>query len=137
MFRLEINDPTEAEELISQNLVCQVTSVVYEREEFQSPVSVKQCYNCQSFAHLAKNFRSKQKCFICGDNHSHKDARIEKQENPNVLIVRDHMLHLTKGVQKTKKKQKKTGMYSGNMWSITKSHMPQLSAKTLCCSLKL
>ena len=36
-----------------------------------------------------------------------KDARIEKQENPNVLIVRDHMLHLTKGVQKTKKKQKK------------------------------
>ena len=28
MFRLEINDPTEAEALISQNLVCQVTGIV-------------------------------------------------------------------------------------------------------------
>ena len=27
-----------------------------------------------------------------------KDARIEKQENPSVLIVRGHMLHLTKGI---------------------------------------
>ena len=27
MFRLEINDPTEAEALISQNLVCQVTGI--------------------------------------------------------------------------------------------------------------
>ena len=31
-----------------------------------------------------------------------KDARIEKQENPNVLILRGHTLHLTKGVQNTK-----------------------------------
>ena len=38
MFRLEINDPTEAEALISQNLVCQVTGNVYEVEEFLSPV---------------------------------------------------------------------------------------------------
>ena len=34
MFRLEINDPTEAEVLISQNSVCQVTGIVYEVEEF-------------------------------------------------------------------------------------------------------
>ena len=34
MFRLKINDPTEAEALISQNLVCQVTGIVYEVEEF-------------------------------------------------------------------------------------------------------
>ena len=61
MFQLEINDPTEAETLISQNLVCQVTSIVYEMEEFRSPVSVTQCYNCQTFGHSAKNCRSKQK----------------------------------------------------------------------------
>ena len=30
IFRLEINDPTEAEALISQNLVCQVTCKVEE-----------------------------------------------------------------------------------------------------------
>ena len=29
IFRLEIRDPTEAEALISQNLVCHVTSIVY------------------------------------------------------------------------------------------------------------
>ena len=68
MFRLEINDPTEAEALISQNLVWQVTGILYEVEEFRSPVSVKQCYNCQSFGHSAKTCRSKQKCLICGEN---------------------------------------------------------------------
>ena len=41
-------------------------------EEFRSPVSVKQCYNSQSFGHSAKTCRSKQKCLICGENHSHK-----------------------------------------------------------------
>ena len=81
IFRLEINDPTKAEALISLNLVCQVTRIVYEVEEFRSPVSVTQCYNCQNFSHSAKNRRSKQKCLICGERTIHiKDARIEKQE---------------------------------------------------------
>ena len=57
MFQLEINNSTEPEALISQNLVCQVTGIVYEVEEFRSPVSVMQCYNCQSFGHSAKNCR--------------------------------------------------------------------------------
>ena len=52
IFLLKINDPTEAEALISQNLVCQVTDIVYEVEE--SPVSVTQCFNCQSLCHSAK-----------------------------------------------------------------------------------
>ena len=72
IFRVEINNPTEAEALLSQNLVCQVTGIVYEMEESQSPVSVTQCYNCQSFGHSAKNCRSKQKCLVCGESHSHK-----------------------------------------------------------------
>ena len=46
LFRLEINDPTEAEALISQNFVCQVIGNVCKVEEFRSPVSVMQCYNC-------------------------------------------------------------------------------------------
>ena len=72
MFRLEINDPTEAEALLSKNLVCQVTGIVYKVEEFRTPISVTQCYNCQSFGHSAKTCRSNQKCLICGENHSHK-----------------------------------------------------------------
>ena len=70
MFRPRVssrdyNDPTEAEALISQNLVCQVTGIVYKVEEFRSLVSVKQCYNCQSFGYSAKTCKSKQKCLIC------------------------------------------------------------------------
>ena len=41
MFRLEINGSTKAKALISQDLVCQVTGIACEVEEFRSPVSVK------------------------------------------------------------------------------------------------
>ena len=72
IFRLEISDPFEAEALLSQNLVCHVTGIVYKVEEFRAPISVMQCYNCQCFGHSTKSCRSKQKYLICGGNHSHK-----------------------------------------------------------------
>ena len=72
IFKLEISDPAEAEALVSQNLMCNVTGIVYQVEEFRRPTSVTQCFNCQSFGHSAKNCRSKQKCLICGESHSHK-----------------------------------------------------------------
>ena len=50
IFQLEINDPAKVEALISQNLVCNVTGIVYKVEEFRQPVSFTQCFNCQSFA---------------------------------------------------------------------------------------
>ena len=52
--------------------MCNVTGIVYQVEEFRRPISVTQFFNCQSFGHLAKNCRSKQKCLICGESHSHK-----------------------------------------------------------------
>ena len=72
IFQLEISDPAKAEALLSQNLVCNVTGIVYKVEEFRQLVSVRQCFNCQSFGHSAKNCRSKPKCVICGESHSHK-----------------------------------------------------------------
>ena len=72
IFQLEITDPDEAEALLSQNVACNVTGIVYKVEEFRAPTSVRQCYNCQCFSHSAKTCRSKQKCLICGENHSHK-----------------------------------------------------------------
>ena len=72
IFQLETNDPAEAEALILQNLVCNVTRIVYKVEEFRAPISIMQCYNCQCFSHSAKTCRSKQKCLICGENPSHK-----------------------------------------------------------------
>ena len=58
IFQLDINDPDEAEALISQNLACNVTGIVYKVEEFRAPISVMQCYNCQCFGHSAKTCRS-------------------------------------------------------------------------------
>ena len=72
IFQLEINDPIEAEALISQNLLCNVTGIVYKVEEFRQPTSISQCFNCQNFGHSAKNCWSKMKCLICGEGHSHK-----------------------------------------------------------------
>ena len=51
IFQLEITDPDEAEALLSQNLACNVTGIVYKVEEFRAPISVRQCYNCQCFGH--------------------------------------------------------------------------------------
>ena len=46
------------------------------------------------------------------------DAQTEKNSNPNVLIVKDHMLQTIKGVQLTKSR------CSVNMWWTTKKVMP-------------
>ena len=82
IFQLDINDPDEAEALISQNLACNVTGIVYKVEEFRAPISVLQCYNCKSFGHSAKSCRSKQKCLICGGNHSHKGCLSRESRKP-------------------------------------------------------
>ena len=82
IFRLEINDPTEAEGLLSRNLVCQLTGIVFKVEELRTPVSVTQCFNCQSFGHSAKNCRLKQKCLICGESHSHKRCPNREARKP-------------------------------------------------------
>ena len=98
IFQLEINDQTETEALISQNLVGNVTGIVYKVEEFRQPISVTQCFNCQSFGHLAKNCRSKIKCLIYGESHSHKGCPNKEVKTQSVPVVRGHILHHTKGI---------------------------------------
>ena len=132
IFQLELSDPAEAEALLTQNLMCNVTGIVCKVEEFRQPVSVRQCFNCQCFGHSAQNCKSKQKCVICGENHSHKGCQKKKQNSPNVQTVRGHMLHLTRGVPNIKSR------HSGNMWwLITKKPMPPQEAKNLNHSPKL
>ena len=82
IFQLEITDPDEAEALLSQNLACNVTGIVYKVEEFRAPISVRKCYNCQCFGHSAKTCRSKQKCLICGENHSYKGCPSRESRKP-------------------------------------------------------
>ena len=54
IFKLEIKDDTEAEASIAnlrENLTCPITGIIYRLEEFRTPISVQQCWNCQSFGH--------------------------------------------------------------------------------------
>ena len=82
IFQLETSDPAEAEALLSQNLMYNVTGIVYKVEEFRQPVSVRQCFNCQSFGHSAKHCRSKPKCVICCESHSHKGCPRKEAQQP-------------------------------------------------------
>ena len=59
MFQLKISDPAEAEALLLQNLMRNVTGIVYKVEEFRQPVSVRQCFNCQCSGNSAQNCKSK------------------------------------------------------------------------------
>ena len=70
------------EALISQNLTCHITGIIYKVEEFWSPVSVRQCWNCQSFGHLATTCRSKTKCLICWESHHHKGYPNREKKQP-------------------------------------------------------
>ena len=82
IFQLELSDPAEAEALLAQNLMCNVTGIVYKVEESRQPVSIRQCFNCQCFGHSAQNCKSKQKCVICGENHSHKECPKKEAKQP-------------------------------------------------------
>ena len=70
------------EAVISQNLTCHITGIIYKVEEFWSPVSVRQCWNCQSFGHLATTCRSKTKCLICWESHHHKGYPNREKKQP-------------------------------------------------------
>ena len=72
ILKLEIKDDTEAKALITENLTCPITGIIYRVKECHTPLSVQQCWNCQSFRHSAKTCRSKTKCLICGEGHRHK-----------------------------------------------------------------
>ena len=82
IFQLDISDPDEAEALLSENLACNITGIIYQVEEFRKPVSVMQCFHCQSFGHSAKNCRSKQKCLLCGESHFRKGCPNKEARKP-------------------------------------------------------
>ena len=126
IFQLEVIDRTEAEALISQNLVCNVTGIVYKVEEFRTPISVMQCYNCQSFGHSAKTCRSKQKCLICGENHSHKGCPSRELRKPTCANCKESHVASYKGCPEYKKQA-----FRQHVVSNQKSYASVLSQNTL------
>ena len=123
MFQIESRNPVEAEAIISNNNTCPQIGIIFKMEEFRAPISVQQCYNCQNFGHSAKTCKAKIKCVICGEGHSHKGCLNREKSSRSVLIAKDHMLLLTKGVQLIKNR------YSVNMWWTTNKVMPPFKNK--------
>ena len=103
MFNLEIKDEAEAEALISQNLACHITGIIYKVEEFRSPVSVQLCWNCQSFGHSAKTCRSKTKCVICGESNHHKGCSNREKKQPKCTNCKGPHIASYKGFPAYKK----------------------------------
>ena len=126
IFQPEITDPTEVDALISQNLVCNVTGIVYKVEEFRAPISVMQCYNCQSFSHSAKTCRSKQKCLICGENHSHKGCPSRELRKPTCANCKGPHVASYKGCPEYKKQG-----FRQHVVNNQKSYASVLSQNTL------
>ena len=110
IFQLEISDPDEAEALLSQNLMCNATGIVYKVEEFRKPLSVTQCFNCQSFGHWAKNCRSNPKCLICGESHSHKGCPNKEAREPTCANCMGSHVASYKGCPEYKSR------HLGSMW---------------------
>ena len=72
-------------------------------EEFRAPVSVLQCFNFQCFGHSAKFCRSKQKCLICGGNHSHKGRPSREARKPTSASCNGSHVASYKGCPEYKK----------------------------------
>ena len=75
MFKLETKDDTEAEALITENLTCPITGIIYRVEEFRTPISVKQCWNCQTSIIQPKHVGPKQNALSAGRAITIKDAQ--------------------------------------------------------------
>ena len=110
--------------------MCNVTGIAYKVEEFRQPVSVRQCFNCQCFGYSAQNCTSKQKCVICGENHSHKGCPKKKQNSPSVPTVQGHMLHLTRGVPNIKQAFRQHVVNNQNTYTAAVSQKSHLQPKT-------
>ena len=122
------SDPDEAEALLSQNLMytCNVTGIVYKMEEFRQPVSVTQCFNCQSFGHSAKNCKSKQKCLICGESHSHKGCPNKEARKPKCANCKGPHVASYKGCPEYKKQE-----FKQHVMNNQKSYAAAVSQKPL------
>ena len=96
MFQIELNYPAEAEAIISYNITCPQTGIIFKVKEFCAPISVRQC--------SVKISDTRPKiviinCVICGEGHSHKGCPNREKSNQSVLTVKEHILLTIKGVQ--------------------------------------
>ena len=80
MFQIELSDPAEAEAIISNNITCPQTGIIFKVEEFRTPILVLQCYNCQNFGHSAKIVKQKLDVSSVEKATHTKDVQTEKKQ---------------------------------------------------------
>ena len=119
-IKIKSDDPKQAERLISGELICQKTGIIFKVEEFRITPSIQQCFKCQGFGHKAQNCTKKQKCVVCGEAHSHKDCPNRNKKKQNLQTVGGPMSPIIEAVLHTRIK------LLGNMWSKIKFLMPPL-----------
>ena len=102
MFQLELKHLTRGKALIPKNLTCPLTGIIFQVEEFRTPISVRQCYNCQVSDTRPKIVRPKLNVSSVEKATHIKDAQIELKSNQSVLTVKNLILLTIKGVQLTK-----------------------------------
>ena len=114
IFQLELSDPAEAEALLSQNLMFNVTGIAYKAEEFRQPVSVRQCStaNVSDIRHKTV-IPSKNVSSVVRTIHT-KDGQ-KKAKQPKCANCSGPHVASYKGCPEYKKQA-----HSGNMWSTTK-----------------
>ena len=110
MFQIELNDPAEAEAIMSSKITCPQTWIIFKVEEFRAPISVQQCYNCQNFGHSAKNCKAKIKC---GEGHSHKGCPNREKQRPKCANCKGPHVANYKGCPAYKKQRPKCANCKG------------------------
>ena len=103
MFQIELSNHAETEAIISNNITCPQTGIIFKVEEFRAPISVRQRYNCQNFRHSAKNCKAKIKCVICGEGHSHKGCPSRGKKQPKCANCKGPHVAIYKGCPAYKK----------------------------------
>ena len=82
LIKIKSDDPKQAEALISEELVCQKTGIIFRVEEFKTTPSILQCFKCQDFGHKAPNCTKNEKCVVCGEAHAHKNCPNKEKRKP-------------------------------------------------------
>ena len=118
MFQIELSDPAEAKAIISSKITCLQTGSYSRWKSFVLPFRFSSVITAKISVIRPKNVRLKLSVLSVEKVTHSKDARTEKNSNPNALVVKDHMLPIIKGVQLTKSR------CSVNMWWTTKKVMP-------------
>ena len=104
---------------------------MYKVEEFRQPVSVRQCFNCQCFGHSAQNCKSKQKCVICGENHSHKGCPKKEANQPKCANCSGPHIASYKGCPEYKKQAFRQHVVNNQKtYAAAVSQKSQLQPKT-------